>query len=123
MIIKLYDKVKLNSAYQKIDLKDKNDFYLIGITQNKKIKSITFEISIDSGIKDRPLKIENIKLEIDKEISAVRLLNRPSEFYIKPIQIITTEEEIKTEGTFDIAININALDLGKWYKSYELIKK
>lgn len=113
MIIKLYDKVKLNSAYQKIDLKDKNDFYLIGITQNKKIKSITFEISIDSGIKDRPLKIENIKLEIDKEISAVRLLNRPSEFYIKPIQIITTEEEIKTEGTFDIAININALDLGK----------
>lgn len=113
MIVKEFSEINLdNNLARVVDLKDKNDFYLIGVTKSKDIKSITFEVSIDSGVKGKPLFIQNIRLEITGEISGARFLNMPSEFYIKPIQIINKDGKTLKEGKFPVAININAMDLG-----------
>lgn len=113
MIIKAFSKIDLDkNSFRQVDLKEFNDFYLIGINNEKNIKSITFEVAIDSGVKNKPLILPNIKLDFEKEVSGVRILNHPSTFYIRPIQVITDNLEVLKNGQFDIEININALNLG-----------
>ena len=114
MIVKVFDKIDLDkSVFRKVDLKTFNDFYLIGIDSDSlDIDSITFEVAIDSGVKNKPLILPNIKLDFKDFVSGVRILNHPSEFYIRPIQVIDKEKfEVHKSGNFDIEININALNL------------
>lgn len=113
MIIKAFSNIDLdNKKFRLIDLKEFNDFYLIGIKGKETIKSISFETAIDSGVKSKPLSLPNIKLELNNEVSAVRITNYPSQFYIKPVQIIDSEGKSITTGSFDVEVNINALNLG-----------
>lgn len=113
MIINIFDKIDLDkSTFRKIDLKSFNDFYLIGIDNDAHdINSITFEIAIDSGVKNKPLILPNIKLEFKNSMGSVRVLNHPSEFYIRPIQVEDKELSIHKKGKFNVEININALNL------------
>ena len=112
MIVKVFNNINLDkNSFREVNLKDFNDFYLIGIT-NDDIKSITFEVAIDSGVKNKPLILPNIKLDFEKEVSGVRILNHPSTFYIRPIQVVTNNLEVLKNGQFDIEVNINALNLG-----------
>ena len=113
MIIKVFNNINLDkNSFREVNLKDFNDFYLIGITNNKEIKSITFEVAIDSGVKNKPLLLPNIKLDFEKDVSATRVLNYPNEFYIRPIQLINKDSEVIKTGTFNVEVNINALNLG-----------
>lgn len=111
MIVKVFNNINLDkNSFREVNLKDFNDFYLIGIT-NDDIKSITFEVAIDSGVKNKPLLLPNIKLDLEREVSATRVLNYPNEFYIRPIQVINKDNEIIKTGIFNVEININALNL------------
>lgn len=113
MIVNIFNKINLDDKkFREVDLKSFNDFYLIGYKKNDEIKSIVFEVAIDSGIKNNPLYLPNIKLDLDKEVSGVRVLNHPSVFYIRPIQVIKDHYEVVEQGKYDIDINVNALDLG-----------
>ena len=113
MILKVFDKIDLDkNPFREVNLKGANDFYLIGITKDKKIKSVVFEVAIDSGVKGKPLHLPNIKLELDEEINGVRVLNHPSEFYIRPVQVTYEDGHDKACGKFDIEVNLNAQDLG-----------
>lgn len=111
MIIKAFNNIDLDkNSFRQVDLKEFNDFYLIGIN-NDNIKSITFEVAIDSGVKNKPLLLPNIKLDLEREVSATRVLNHPNQFYIRPIQIINKDNEVIKTGTFNVEVNINALNL------------
>lgn len=113
MIIKAFSNIDLDDKkFRLIDLKEFNDFYLIGIKNDETIKSITFEVAIDSGVKNKPLMLPNIKLEFNRNVDGVRILNYPNQFYIRPVQIITKSLEAKTSGKFDVEINANALNFG-----------
>lgn len=112
MIVKVFNNIDLDkNSFRQVDLKEFNDFYFVGITDNKNIKSITFETAIDSGVKNKPLLLPNIKLEFEREVSGVRLLNYPSTFYIRPIQVVDKNFKVFNVGKFDIEVNINALNL------------
>lgn len=112
MIIKAFSNIDLdNNKFRLIDLKELNDFYFIGIRGNDNIKSVTFEVAIDSGVKNKPLMLPNIKLEFNRNVDGVRVLNHPSQFYIRPVQVITKSLEAKTAGKFDVEVNINAVNL------------
>lgn len=115
MVVKIFDEINLDEKrFREVNLKEFNDFYLIGIKdkESKEVSSITFEIAIDSGVKGKPLHLPNIKLDLEKEVSGVRCTNHPSVFYIRPVQVITADGKAVKEGKFDVEININALDLG-----------
>ena len=113
MIIKAFSNIDLDDKkFRLIDLKEFNDFYLIGIKDDENVKSITFEVAIDSGVKNKPLILPNIKLEFNRNVDGVRILNHPNQFYIRPVQIITKSLEAKTNGKFNVEINVNALNLG-----------
>ncbi len=131
MISTILDKIRLTDTWQLINLKTYNDCYLIGIKRekNKKdlinsidVQSIKFELGIESGIKDQPLTIQTISLNFNdmtsfneslNEITAfTRILNIPSEFYIRPISITTKDSKEIKSGEVNITINVNAVDLG-----------
>ena len=115
MILKVFDRIDLDkNPFREVNLKGANDFYLISITKDKNIKSVVFEVAIDSGVKGKPLQLPNIKLELDgkNEVSGVRVLNHPSEFYIRPVQVTYEDGHDKACGKFDIEVNLNAQDLG-----------
>lgn len=123
-------KVKLNREWLSVNLGSFNDFYLIAIKGAKEKKDtidpkdiikVRFEVGIDSGIKDKPLTIQFISLdfnditstsnEINKITAFSRIVNFPNQFYIRPISIDTIEKTI-TSGEVNIAVNINAVNLG-----------
>ena len=107
-----------------------NDCYIIAVKEDagkkdiinpETIKIITFEIGIDSGIKNKPITISRFSLNFNEITSSdemlnkitafTRLLNIPNSFYLRPISI---DDGIKTinKGEVAIAININPVNLG-----------
>lgn len=128
-VTKIIDNVKLDGNWTKVSLGDFNIFYLIGLKEAKAltdtldpkdIKIINFEIGIESGITNKYLTIGRATLNFKEETSSDKELNEisafvrcngyPSEFYIKPIEIITNTGIIK-EGQTSIDININTVKL------------
>lgn len=124
-------RIKLNKDWLSVNLGSFNDFYLIAVKDKKEKKDlldpkdiikVRFEIGIDSGIKDRPLTIQFISLDFNETTSSdeitnkmtafTRIMNYPSQFYIRPISIDTAEKTI-TSGEVNIAVNINAVNLGE----------
>ena len=124
-------RIKLNKDWLSVNLGSFNDFYLIAVKDKKEKKDlldpkdiikVRFEIGIDSGIKDRPLTIQFVLLDFNETTSSdeitnkmtafTRIMNYPSQFYIRPISIDTAEKTI-TSGEVNIAVNINAVNLGE----------
>lgn len=107
-----------------------NDCYIIAVKEDagkkdtinpETIKIITFEIGIDSGVKNKPITISRFSLNFNEITSSdemlnkitafTRLLNIPNNFYLRPISI---DDGVKTihKGEVAIAININPVNLG-----------
>lgn len=113
----LYNNIDLdNATYTAADLSGKHSFYLIGIAQDNSVKSITFSIAIDSGVKNSPFHIQYITLPINEGISGTRFDSMPDSFYIKPVQVKLKDDSILKNNInntpFDIEINISAISLG-----------
>lgn len=114
---KIYNNIDLdNASYTQIDLSGKNSFYLISVAQDNSVKSITFSIAIDSGVKNSPLHIQYITLPINEGISGTRFDSMPDSFYLKPVQVKLKNDTVVKKNInntpFDIEININAVSLG-----------
>ena len=131
MVENIISRVKLNDGWKKLSLGKFNDFYLIAIKErvNKRdtiklndVKRINFEFGIDCGIKDRPLTIQTTSLNFEditssdkslNDITAfVRLLNLPSDMYVRVVSLTLKDGSVVTTGETSISININALNLG-----------
>lgn len=128
MIKTIANKINLNT-WIKIKLDKVNDCYLIAIkNQNKKLgdfekdlTKISFKLGLESGIKDNPIIIDSFTLNfldqtsdnesVDKITAFKRLLNIPNEFYIKAFKA-EQNEAITNEGSLNVTLNINELDLG-----------
>ena len=112
-IINQYSTIDLdNASYQAVDLNNKHNFYMIAITDLTNIQSVTFSVAIDSGVTGKPLEIQYIKLPVSAGISGTRFTYFPDEFYLKPVQIVTNDEQVIQKGEFEIEININPVDFG-----------
>lgn len=127
----IFKKINLNTDWQKISLGKVNDFYIFAQRGKKDSKSdtipkdsvvkIIFEVGIDSFSKKRPLTVNYITLnfndisssdEATNKITALlKVLHYPSKFYIRPIEIVDTQNTLKTEGKTSIRVGINALKL------------
>lgn len=129
-ITKIIDNIDLNSTWAKVSLGDLNSFYMIAIKEAKglqdtvdpaDVKAVVLEMGIESGITDKMLSIGRIVLnfdeitssdvEVNKITAMVKRLHEPSEFYIRPIEIITNKETLKKEAKTSIDININTVKL------------
>lgn len=128
MIINISNSIKVNGVWQKVELKNTNNVYLI-VAKNKlnkkdtinceNVKKVRFEVAIDSGIKDKPLTIRYINInfdditsgnnEINKTTGFVKLADIPSKFYIR---VSSLDDGFKSihEGTTNITVNINEID-------------
>ena len=125
----IYGNINFNNLWTKVTLTH-NDFYLIAIKEEKyetdvidsqDAKNLTFEIGIDSGIKDNPLTIQYVTIyfeditsgdnELNKITGFTRLANFPDVFYIRPVSINDGTKNIR-EGEVSISVNINEFDLG-----------
>ena len=112
-MIKQYQQINLdNASYQSIDLSGNHNFALIGITELTNISKVIFSTAIDSGVTGKPFVMANLSLDINGEVSGNIYTHYPEEFYIKPIQVVFTDGSIKSDGVYDIEVNINPLDLG-----------
>lgn len=105
------------ATYQAVNLGNNSSFYLISVTEDTNVKSISFAIAIDSGLVNTPLFIKNITIPVNGEekVAGKFFASFPSNFYIKPIQVVTGDRDASvTEGQFDIEININpmSIDIG-----------
>ena len=112
-MIKKYTTINLDTAiYQSVNLdNDLHDFYLIGITDDESIKSITFSCAIDSGVTGEVAEIGNITLPVYGNISQTRFTGFPTEFWMKPVQVITTDEVVHKDGVYEVEVNINNIAL------------
>lgn len=105
-MVTIFDNIDLNDPiYVEADL-DSHNFYLIAVTEDKEVKSITFSAAVDSGVTNNPLVIGNVSLDIDNEVSGKLIQGFPLDFYLKPLQIVKKDGTVITEGEFDIEINI-----------------
>lgn len=112
-IINKYTSIDLdNAVYEKINLNNHHCFYLIGKPTDKTITGVIFSVGVDSGYTGKPLIVQNIVLPVnsENEISGQRFTGFPSEFWIKPLQVITEGNINNSEGEYDIEININPMD-------------
>ncbi len=129
MINNIISRVILNNKWQEVNIGDNNNFYLIAIKDKKSkndtvdpqtIKFITFEIGIDSGIKNQPLTIQYITLNFNDLTSNNNELNKitafgrynglPSKFYIKITSLDDGLKKIE-KGETSISININTMKI------------
>ena len=130
MVKNILSRIRLNNNWVAVDMGSFNDCYIIAVKEDagkkdtinpETIKIITFEIGIDSGIKNKPITISRFSLNfneitssdemLNKVTAFTRLLNIPNSFYLRPISI---DDGIKTisKGEVAIAININPVNLG-----------
>jgi hypothetical protein len=132
MVKNILGKIKVDGNWVAVDMGTFNDCYMIAIKEEmgKKdtinpidVTSINFEIGIDSGIKNSPISISRFSINFnevtsrDKTINKItgftKLLNIPSNFYLRVVSINTkTSYNGLTEGQTSIVLNINPLDLG-----------
>lgn len=121
----------MNGEWTKVNLKNKNDFYLIAQRAKKdakknavkkdEVKRIKFEVGIRSFGKKNILTINYITLNFNdisssdsatNELTAmVKVVNYPSEFYIRPVEICDINNNIISEGKTSILVGINAMQL------------
>ena len=130
MVENIIKRLRLNNSWGKLSLGKYNDFYIIAIKEgaNKRddfkasdVKRIRFEFGIDCGIKDAPLTIQNVTLNFDDATSSnnhvnkitayARLLNLPSDLYIKVVSVDLADGRTVSTGETSISININAVNL------------
>lgn len=128
MVKNILGKIKLDNTWVTVDIGDFNSCYMIGIKENKavsdtidpqSIQLITFEIGIDSGIKDKPITISRFSLNFDELTSSdesinqitafVKLTNLPNIFYLKAVSMYNGTT-LKT-GETTIGLNVNPLNL------------
>ena len=126
----IINKLKLDGTWIKVSVND-NSFYLIAIKEKaKKLKEkeinsndvdkISFELGIDSGIKDKPIIVNRVVLDFNDETSDnedinsitafTRVQGLPKEFYIRPIKIIDYTSTVYSkdiETTIAIKVNLN----------------
>ena len=127
---KIFKSIKLNDSWKKVTLKKYNDFYLIAIKKGKDskkdtlqkdcVRKIRFEVAVDSGKKGKYLTTNYITLnfndlsssdaDFNKVTAITKVLNYPSTFYIKAIDM-TGETSTATEGQTSIEIYVNELRL------------
>ena len=127
---KIFKSIKLNDSWKKVTLKKYNDFYLVAIKKEKDskrdtlqkdcVKKIRFEVAVDSGKKGKYLTTNYITLnfndlsssdaDFNKVTAITKVLNYPSTFYIKAIDM-TGETSTATEGKTSIEIFVNELRL------------
>lgn len=127
----LYKKILLNTDWKKVDLGKFDDFYIIAqkakkdsrsdIIKKDDVRKIKFEVGVDSFTKKKPLTINYITLNfndvsssdvVTNDLTAIaKVLNYPSVFYIRPIEIIDKNNNVIKEGKTSIKIGINALRL------------
>ena len=127
-VSKIIDRLTLGT-WLKTNIDDFNSCYVIAIkgTKNKadtidvdKVSRISFELGIDSGIKNEPLPIGRVNIGF-KDVSTVSdslkgkiggaLASRiPSEFYIRATSVDVDMREVKS-GTVSISVNLNSLKL------------
>lgn len=120
-VIQQYQSIDLDTAtYTQVNLSGKHSFYLISVTKDETIKSIVFSVAIDSGVTAYPLVLQNIELPVNAlnsinsstgVISGTRFSGFPDEFYLKPIQVNKKDDTIYKEGTFNVTVNINPVEL------------
>lgn len=128
MILNISNSIKVDSIWQKVELKTTNNVYLI-VAKNKpnkkdtinceNVKKVRFEIAIDSGIKDKPLTIRYFNIdfdditsgnnEINRTTGFVKLVDIPNKFYIRVSSLDDGFKSIKN-GTTNITVNINEID-------------
>lgn len=125
----IFKKVSIGE-WEKVNLKDLNTFYLIGIRGKKAkkdiidpdaVKKIKFEIAVETGNKNKfitvaytTINFEDISssdVEINKATGYVRQVNMPSKFLIRATEIIEGSTSHK-EGKVAIKVNINSQHLG-----------
>jgi hypothetical protein len=125
MITSILSRIKLNSEWVTVDMSSFNDCYAIAVKETagkndtidpETIKIITFEIGIDSGIKNKPITISRFSLnfneltssdvETNKLTAFAKLSGLPSNFYIRPLSMDDGKKTI-TAGEVAIALNIN----------------
>lgn len=126
----IINKLKLDGTWIKVSVND-NSFYLIAIKEKaKKLKEkeinsndvdkISFELGIDSGIKDKPIIVNRVVLDFNDETSDnedinsitafTRVQGLPKEFYIRPIKIIDYTSTVYSkdiETAIAIKVNLN----------------
>ena len=127
---KIFKSIKLNDSWKKITLKKYNDFYLVAIKKEKDskkdtlqkdcVKKIRFEVAVDSGKKGKYLTTNYITLnfndlsssdaDFNKVTAITKVLNYPSTFYIKAIDM-TGETSTAIDGSTSIEVFINELRL------------
>lgn len=127
---KIFKKITLNGDWKKVTLKKYNDFYLMAVKADKNakkdtlnkdcVKKIRFEVAVDSGKKGKYMTVNYITLNFsdlsssDTEFNMVsaitKVLNYPSTFYIKAIDM-TGEASTVTEGRTSISVYLNELRL------------
>lgn len=127
---KIFKSIKLNDSWKKVTLKKYNDFYLVAIKKGKDskkdtlqkdcVRKIRFEVAVDSGKKGKYLTTNYITLnfndlsssdaDFNKVTAITKVLNYPSTFYIKAIDM-TGETSTATEGKTSIEIFVNELRL------------
>ena len=128
-ITKVFKRLVLGK-WEKVDLKNINSFYLIGIknkshkkdiVDSAKVKKIKFELAVDTGVKNKYITVGYLNLnfddtsssdiELNKSTGYVRYINGPSKFFIRANDIIDASNVTYKEGKAAITININPQSL------------
>ena len=112
-VINKYQSINLDTeGYTAVNLTNHHCFYLIGKATDKTIKQVVFAIAVDSGYQNNPIFVQNIILNVDprNELNGQRFTGFPSEFWMKPVQVVTTDEVNHFDENWDIEININPMD-------------
>ena len=129
-IQKAFTKLTLND-WVKVNLGHYKDFYLIGIKGKKakkdiidpeKLRTIKFEIAVETGLKKKFITVSYITLnfedisssdaEINKITGYTRYVNGPSRFYIRAVEVIDNSNTCYREGKLAVKINVNPQNLG-----------
>lgn len=125
----IIDSIVLDGEWQQVDNEGYNNFYVIGVKEDaqvtdtidvKKVRLISLELGIDSGIENKPITIGRVTLNFGEETSsdpeinsrtAFTFLSRvPDVFYIRPISIDDGSKRY-TDGSVSIGINVNAFKI------------
>lgn len=130
MVKNILNRIRLDGNWVSVNLGNFNDCYVIAIKNQSgkkdtvnpdEVKILTFEIGIDSGIKGSPISISRFSLNfnetsssdvaLDKITAFTRLLNIPSDFYLRAVSIDNGAKSLN-KGETSISININPVNLG-----------
>lgn len=124
MVTSILSRIKLNNTWVTVDAENFDTCYFIAVKETaaktdtinpEDIKIITFEIGIDSGIKDKPITVSRFAINFNdytssdeetNKLTGFAKLNVPGSFYIKPVSMDDGKKTITT-GEVAIALNIN----------------